>query len=71
MADEKTVSKHTHRLSKDKFLDALKRRGWTLNETLRTWLVPTGRTIHQQDVDWQESVLEAIECECPHDKENA
>jgi hypothetical protein len=61
------MSAHVHKLSREKFIAEMARRGWKLDEV--GWIVPEGRRIHQRESDWLASILLSIECECPVDKQ--
>lgn len=50
----------THKLNRDKLVSELKRLGWQRDEN--GWIIPPGRTAVQQDNNWEQAVLAAIEC---------
>lgn len=58
--------KHTHKISRDKFLAEMQRRGWRMDGN--GWIVPEGRRQHDKEADWYQSIVIAIECECPHER---
>jgi hypothetical protein len=60
---------HVHKLSREKFIAEMAKRGWKLDEV--GWIVPEGRRIHQRESDWLASILLAIECECPQERNHA
>ena len=53
----------THKLNRAKVIEELKRLGWTLADGV--WTIPEGRTTQQQNNNWEQAVLNAIEC--PHE----
>jgi hypothetical protein len=60
----KIMLTHNHKISRDKFLAEMERRGWKMDGN--GWIVPEGRRQHDKEADWYQSILAAIECECPH-----
>ena len=58
---------HQHRINRDIVLAEMERRGWKLDPN--GWIVPEGRRIHDRESDWLASILLAIQCQCPHEKE--
>lgn len=60
---------HTHTINRDKFLTEMQRRGWKLDNV--GWIVPEGRRMHDKEADWYQSILAAVECECPRDQDSS
>lgn len=53
----------THRLNKQKFQDAMERRGWIMDAPTHSWIRPNGLTQAAAEQDWIDAILEAVECE--------
>jgi hypothetical protein len=51
-------------LNRAKVVEKLKQLGWVRDE--HGWIIPQGRTVEQQDNNWAQAILEAIEC--PHEQ---
>jgi len=58
-----------HTLDKDRFHNAMKKRGWNLDGPEGSWIAPMGSTRRKMEQDWLESLLEAVEC--PHEEAGA
>lgn len=54
-------SRKTHTFNRYTFIRSMKTKGWIMEET-GGWVVPLGKTLQDRDKDWEESILEAVEC---------
>jgi hypothetical protein len=67
--DGEKVQAHKHKLNRETFIAEMAKRGWQLDPA--GWIIPTGRRIHQREADWLQSILSAIECDCPLESKDA
>jgi hypothetical protein len=62
---EAVMPKPTHTIDKNRFHDAMIRRGWVYDSN-HVWNIPVGNTREKSEKEWTEALLESVIC--PHEE---